>query len=70
MRFAQFMSQPVGRIARILAGVVLVIVGVSLGGAWWALAVAGLLPIAAGALNICLIAPLIGAPFSGAKTHA
>ena len=30
------------------------------------LAVVGLFPFAAGLFNICLIAPLIGAPFRGA----
>ena len=67
MGFARFMSGPVGRLARIVAGIVLVVIGISMGGAGWILAVVGLLPIAAGVLNICLIAPILGAPFSGAK---
>lgn len=67
MGLARFMSGPVGRLARIVVGIVLVVVGISIGGAGWILAAVGLLPIAAGVLNICLIAPLLGAPFSGAK---
>ncbi len=68
MGFARFMSGPVGRLARIVAGIVIVVIGVSMGGAGgWILAVVGLLPIAAGALNICVVGPLLGAPLSGAK---
>lgn len=67
MGFARFMSGPVGRLARIAAGIVLIVIGASLGGAGWILAVVGLLPIAAGVFNVCLIAPVLGAPVSGAK---
>jgi hypothetical protein len=69
MTLARLMSRPAGRLARILAGAVLIAVGVSLGGAWLILAAVGLVPIAAGVLNICLIAPLIGAPFAGSRTR-
>ena len=33
----------------------------------WILAAVGLLPLLAGALNICVLAPLLKAPFSGSE---
>lgn len=67
MGFAKFMAGPVGRLARIIAGLVLILVGLLVvkdtGGL--ILAVVGIVPILAGVFNVCLIAPVIGAPFSG-----
>lgn len=65
MAFARIMSSPAGRLVRILAGAAMIAVGAALGGGWWILAVAGLLPLAAGTFNVCLIAPVLRAPFSG-----
>lgn len=66
MSFAKFMAGPIGRGARALVGIVLIVIGISTGGAGgWILAIVGLLPLAAGVLNICVIAPLLKAPFSG-----
>lgn len=66
MSFAKFMAGPIGRGARALVGIVLIVIGISTGGAGgWILAIVGLLPLAAGVLNICVIAPLVKAPFSG-----
>jgi sulfite exporter TauE/SafE len=60
------MASPAGRILRIVAGVVLIVLGLGLTGpAGWVLATIGLVPIAAGAGNVCLLAPLLGAPFKG-----
>ena len=68
MAFARFMSSPFGRGIRILAGAVLIVVGLALGSAvGWVIAVVGLLPIAAGAFNVCVLGPVFGAPFSGRK---
>lgn len=69
MSFARFMAGPAGRIARIVAGLVLIGVGVGLGGGWWTLAVIGLVPIAAGVFNVCLFGPILRAPFSGAAVR-
>ena len=42
------------------------IAGVAMGSTGgWILAVVGLAPLLAGALNLCFIAPLLKAPFSG-----
>lgn len=72
MAFAKFMAKPAGRIIRIVAGIVLIVIGLAgvlptnqaLG---IVIAVIGVVPILAGAFNVCLIAPIIGAPFSGRK---
>jgi hypothetical protein len=65
MGFVGFMSSTTGRAVRVLAGIVLIVVGAVLGGGWWALAVVGLVPLAAGALDVCLFAPLFRQPMSG-----
>lgn len=65
MGFSKFMSSGTGRAARIIAGIAFVIVGVSLSGGWWALAVVGLVPLFAGIFDVCLLAPLFGQPMSG-----
>jgi len=61
----KFMSSRAGRIARVLAGLVIVIVGLALGGGWLTLSVIGLIPMLAGALNVCILAPLMGQPLKG-----
>lgn len=65
MSFIKFMSSSTGRLARVLAGLVLVVVGFALGGGWLTLTVIGLIPLFAGAMNVCVLAPLIGQPFKG-----
>ncbi len=67
MAFAKFMAGPIGRGVRILAGVLIMLLGLVVvqGTGGIILAVIGVLPILAGAMNFCLIAPIIGAPFSG-----
>jgi ABC-type protease/lipase transport system fused ATPase/permease subunit len=76
MAFASFMSSAAGRILRIVAGLGLI--------GWGAfliatasnvtvgilLAAVGLLPLVAGLVDVCIFAPLFGAPFSGAKVRA
>ncbi|NWJ96518.1 MAG: DUF2892 domain-containing protein [Chloroflexi bacterium] len=67
MAFASFMASPAGRIVRIIAGLVLISLGLVLvkDTTGWILAVVGLLPVAAGVFNFCLFAPLFGVPFGG-----
>ena len=65
--FAVFMASGTGRLLRIVAGVAII--------AWgWSrheqtvgliLMVVGLVPLLAGVFNVCLLAPIIGAPFAG-----
>jgi hypothetical protein len=69
MSFARFMAGPIGRGARVVIGVGLIAWGISLGGTTaMILAVVGAVVFLAGALNFCLIAPLIKAPFLGKAT--
>jgi hypothetical protein len=75
MGFAAFMSSPTGRIVRVIAGLALIGVGLSLVifsanvmlGV--VLAVVGLVPLLAGALDVCVFAPVFGAPLRGAKVR-
>jgi hypothetical protein len=65
--FAIFMARPFGRLLRIVLGVAIIAWARTLapGGARAVWTAIGIVPILAGVLNVCLIAPLIGAPFSG-----
>jgi hypothetical protein len=71
--FVKFMASRNGRITRIIAGAVLIILGffvvdnITLG---VILIVVGLVPLLAGLFDFCLLAPLFGAPMSGAKIRA
>jgi hypothetical protein len=62
MELLKFMSSAVGRFARIVAGIVVVVVGISLGDEWLVLSLVGVVPLLAGAVDVCLIAPLFGQP--------
>jgi Inner membrane protein YgaP-like, transmembrane domain len=66
MAFVSFMESTAGRAVRITAGLALIAVGAWLGGAWWVLAAAGLIPLGAGLAGICLAAPLFHAPLRAA----
>lgn len=59
MAFVEFMESGAGRLIRVVAGVVLIVLGLVLGGWWLVLSVVGLVPLAAGALGFCLLAPLV-----------
>ncbi len=65
MSLLSFFATNVGRLTRVIAGVVLVVVGALIGGAGWILAVVGLVPLIAGATDVCVLAPLMGKAFSG-----
>lgn len=68
MATIQFLGSTVGRWVRIIAGVILVVLAVILGG-WWLLLLAtlGLVFIAAGTFDFCLLAPLAGKPLQGSE---
>ncbi len=74
MSFVHFMESGMGRVIRLVAGVVLVGAGVGLavqsGGAWWVLAAVGLVPLTASLSNACLLAPLFHQPLRGAPHGA
>jgi hypothetical protein len=72
MVLVDFLASSTGRWVRIAAGVVLVAVGLlAVGGTAGAIvAVIGLVPLLAGMFDVCLIAPLFGAPLSGQRIRA
>jgi hypothetical protein len=64
MQFVEWMSKPAGRILRIVAGIILIGVGLYFQDVWgYVVAVVGVVPVLAGVFNFCLIAPILGAPF-------
>ncbi len=67
MPFAKFMASAAGRGIRIVLGLALIFWGLLHGTPL--LAVVGLIPLAAGVFNRCLLAPLIGAPFRGSDAR-
>jgi hypothetical protein len=62
-------SNPVGRGVRIVAGIVLVVVGLLVigGTAGIIVAVIGLVPLLAGIFDVCVFAPLFGLSFYGKR---
>ncbi len=76
MALASFLSSATGRVLRMLVGLGLIGWGVFLAVAantitiGMILVVVGLLPLVAGLTDVCVFAPLFGAPFSGAKVRA
>ncbi len=67
MAILNFLGSQPGRIVRIVAGLGLIAVGISAGDGWLALAVVGLLPLAAGVFDFCVLGPLFALPFLGPK---
>ena len=67
MAFTSFMSSTAGRTARIIAGLALVVIGLAVVGGTGGivLAVVGLVPLGAGAANVCLFGPLLGSDLHG-----
>ena len=66
MLFARLMANPVGRGIRVAVGLALIIAGLAIGSAGgYVLAIVGVVPLLAGALDVCLVAPILKAPFSG-----
>ena len=65
MGFARFMSSLSGRMLRIVAGIILIVVGLIVvhGTGGIILAIVGLVPLVAGLFNFCVFASLFGGPF-------
>lgn len=69
--FALFMASAAGRSLRIIAGAAIILWGWSMhSGTGTILMVAGLVPIAAGVFDFCLIAPLLNSPFWGRQIRS
>jgi len=67
MSFVNFMLSIAGRLLRVVAGVVIIWIALrSLRPPWsYVVAAIGLVPIAAGLLNFCLLGPLFNVDFWG-----
>lgn len=62
----QFLASQNGRVLRALAGIVLIVIGYLVGDtAGWIIGIIGLVPLAAGIFDFCVLAPLFGRPFWG-----
>jgi len=61
----RFLGSTPGRVVRVIAGLALIGFGVAAGGRSRALAVVGLLPLAAGLFDFCVLGPLFRLPFGG-----
>ncbi len=72
MGLVQFMSSGVGRVLRVVMGVVLIGLGLAVvqGAAGVILAIVGLVPIAAGVFDFCLLGALFGVPLAGKAARA
>lgn len=68
--FLRLIASPGGRAARIAIGTALIGTGLTLGRKAWGLSVVGVLPLAMGALDLCVLAPLAGLPFEGPELRA
>lgn len=71
MSVLSFLASTTGRLLRGVAGVVLILIGLfgmdGVGG--YIVAAIGIVPLAAGVFDFCLLAPLFGRPFSGAANR-
>ncbi len=67
MPLIKFMASPIGRGARIVLGLVLIVLGLAVigGQGGLILAIIGIVPIAMGALDLCILAPVCGYPLHG-----
>lgn len=68
----EFMASSAGRLVRMVAGLILVVVGILLvEQVWgWILIIVGLVPLLAGVFDVCVFAPLFGLPFVGARLRS
>ncbi len=70
--FSRFLNRPAGRVFRLFAGIVFLVVGYMYRGHTLGVLsmVWSILPLSAGALDICYVSALLGGPLSGAKIRA
>jgi hypothetical protein len=67
--FARLINSPAGRVARVVVGLGLIVWGYTLrsGPGGIVLMVVGLVPLIAGAFDLCVISALLGGPISGSR---
>lgn len=66
---ARFINSPVGRLARVVAGVALITWGYTRRDSTMGLVLmaVGLVPLAAGIFDLCLVSALLGGPIAGSR---
>ncbi len=64
-----FLASTAGRAVRVVAGLLLIGLGLLVVGGWrgWVMFAVGLVPLLAGAFDVCVFAPLFGKPFVGGR---
>ncbi len=67
--FSRFINAPAGRLARVVAGLALVALGATHLGSSWGLALLllGVLPLATGTIDWCVLSALLGGPLTGRR---
>jgi hypothetical protein len=70
--FARFINSKSGRVTRIIAGAALLAWGVTHldQSSGIIFIILGVVPLAAGSLDLCLISPLLGGPIAGGKVRS
>jgi hypothetical protein len=70
--FVKFMASGMGRLVRIAAGIVLIVLGLLAvqGTGGIIIAVIGAVPLIAGLFDFCVFAPLFGSPMNGPQIRA
>jgi hypothetical protein len=68
--FFAFIASQTGRMIRVVVGIIAILIGLYIAlendsDAGWVIAVIGLVPLAAGLFDFCVLAPLFGRPFNG-----
>lgn len=66
----RFLGSTWGRGVRVVAGLALIGTGIVLGDGWLALAIVGVLPLAAGVFDVCVLGPLFRLPVLGRRFRA
>ena len=67
--FSRFINSPAGRAFRLIAGATFVVVGYLFrhGKLGWLSVAWGVLPLTAGAFDLCYVSAVLGGPMSGAR---
>jgi hypothetical protein len=68
MALVDFMKSNLGRVARAVVGLALIATGLTMGSGWLALSLVGLVPLAAGVFDFCLLAPVFHQPFRATQS--
>jgi hypothetical protein len=68
--FIRLMATTAGRLVRLVAGLLLIVIGLVGGDGWFVLAAVGVFPLLAAAFDVCGFAPLFDQRFHGRDVRA